>query len=110
MRVLHYLFTPSKNKCIAHCLDLDIAASAVEMKEVERRLDVLVKNYIETALNTGNYSLLSNPAPESFWESFRAGTRVEPNNPKLSIRVPDLVPTPRLDSEIGVLASQALAA
>ena len=109
LRMLHYLWCTSGQNQIVHCLDLDIAASALERIEAERRLDILVKNYIECALNSGDYEMLSTPSPEKYWEQFRRGRRVEPTTPSITIRIPDLVPTECTDSRIPVLAFEALA-
>jgi len=110
LRMLHYLLVSSEANQIMHCLDVDIAASAPNRAEAQRRLDVLVKNYIECALNTGNYSMLSTPAPAKYWDMFKRGTKIEPANQVLEVRVPDVVPTPNIESKIPVLAFQALAA
>jgi len=108
LKTLHYLFYPSTDEAIAHCLDLDIIATGPDMKEAERRLDVLVVYYIEEALKYGNYAALDKPAPNSEWAKFESGKPMEPlQKQALRFNIPEVVP---MESTVGHIPVIRLAA
>ena len=104
LRVLHYLLWYSHNAYVAHCLDLDIVATATNSdEEAIRRLNILVQSHINQACTLGNYSALSTPAPQEYWDRFMAG-RPEGYRPMgISVSGPDIVPSPA--AHLGVLAA-----
>jgi hypothetical protein len=107
IKVLHYLFSKPAEKIIAHCLDFDIVTTANDQINAEQRLDILVKLYVEFALNYGNYAALNSVAPNRFWDAFRSAKRIEPVNPTLKIMLPEIVPVEHSEGHIGVLAAMA---
>jgi hypothetical protein len=96
LTVVHYLFTEKRgDRFLAHCLDFDIVVAGPTADETEDRLDALVKIYIEKALHTQNYAMLTTAAPREFWrqyqEAFAARRIRTPRRPVLTIRVPEMV-------------------
>jgi hypothetical protein len=108
LKTVHYLFTRSGNNDIGHCLDFDLAVSGKDRAEVEARLDILVKAHVEICLRTGNYSGLKRTAPDEFWNRFSAGKKIEPDKPFLKIEIPEIVPIQNVQSQLGVIAAQAV--
>jgi hypothetical protein len=114
IRELHYLFTiKPQGRTVAHCLDLDIVTAANDIGAAEKRLDFLVTMQIEEALVSGNYTVLTTPAPKVFFDHYnecvRAG-KSRPSKDPLRIRVPDVVPMDQPYGSIGVLAATCAAA
>ena len=64
---LHYLVAEKSNYGVAHCLDLDLVATAEEgIEEAIRRLDILVR----VRFFTGAFL---KEAPGEFWDRFQSG-------------------------------------
>lgn len=100
INVLHYLMTKSEDRHVAHCLDLDIVVSAPDLRETERRLDLLVRNYLEKVISQNNLSALNTAAPPEYWELYFSGKAIDPQPPTLRLRLPE-------SGEIGILAKAA---
>ena len=107
-RVLHYLLSESHGKTVAHCLDLDLVATADATREAVRRLDVLVKGHVEFALWNGNFLALMTPAPLQYWKYFAEGERINLETPAIQFRMPDVVPLEEEGGELAILAAQQL--
>lgn len=108
LRMLHYLLTEkSANRFLAHCLDLDLIVAGPSQAEAERRLDVIVKGYVETALRNCDYAALTTAAPPKLWDAFADGEKVEPTNPFLEILVPETVSMADPAGHVRVVASCA---
>ena len=99
---LHYLVSESEGKKLAHCLDLDIVATATDDEEAERRLDLLVKYYLESALAHGNGAAMDTTAPASYWERYLDGTPLASR--KLTIRTSRISPFDNPNHDIPVIA------
>ena len=67
---LHYLFTKSDGKYVAHCLDLDLASSGKTIQEAKERLNACVELQIVSCYQDKNYSQLAFQSPDSYWEEF----------------------------------------
>ena len=107
LRVLHYLYSESHGRVVAHCLDLDIVATANKQAEALRRLNTLVKAHVELSLNKGNYAGLMTPAPPAYWTRFMNGAHTGTEVLTLEVRVPQVVPTPEPQSVLGIIATHA---
>jgi hypothetical protein len=95
IRVLHYLYKMNKReKFIAHCLNFDIATSADTREEAERRLDVLMKSYLENMLRCVAVCGANEPAPQKFWDEYTHALQNGGALPSstLRIEVPEMVP------------------
>ena len=111
LEILHYLLSQSDGKHVAHCLDLDIVATAATRNAAAEKLDRVVKATIELALGTRQYASLATKAPQNFWNEFAAGKTVELEPKTLKIEIPksvQVVPVPA--SELPILAHAAHAA
>ena len=110
IRVLHYLFTKNeRGKTIAHCLNFDIVTSADNLDEAERRLDVLMKSYLEDLLRGNGACAANNTAPQHFWEAYTNALQhggILPSRP-LRISVPEMVPMEMPFGNLPVVAAQA---
>jgi hypothetical protein len=108
LRIVHYLLSGNDGKHIAHCLDLDIVATAASQDSALEKLDDLVKAHIEVALATGQLANLSTKAPSSYWRQFIDGKHIEVRRKTLHIHIPDSVQVlPVENSEVGILAHRA---
>jgi hypothetical protein len=106
--LLHYLLSESDGKHIAHCLDLDLVATAETRKAAAQKLDRLVKTTIELALATQQYANLSAKAPQNFWNEYATGNPVELEPKSLQIKIPESVQiVPVSDSTLPILARAA---
>ena len=106
--LLHYLLSEADGQHIAHCLDLDLVATAETRRMAAQKLDRLVKATIELALATQQYASLATKAPQNFWNEFVAGNTIELEPKTLQIKIPDsvqIVPVP--DSTLPILARAA---
>lgn len=115
LRALHYLYTTKRqDRFLAHCLNFDLVTAAQTIEEAEDRLDTLVKLYIESALQRGDYASLNTAAPEKYWtlftEAMRAGRVRKSNRSAIEIKFPDVLPIEQTHSTIAVLAATAAAA
>ena len=106
--LLHYLLSESDGKHIAHCLDLDLVATAETRGESAQKLDRLVKATIELALATQQFTNLATSAPQNFWNEFADGNAVELEPRTLQIKIPGSVQiVPVSDSQLPILARAA---
>lgn len=55
---------------VAHCLELDIVATADSIKKVKRDIASLIIAQINYAFNNNNLENLFHPAPKEVWEEF----------------------------------------
>lgn len=109
--LLHYLLSESGGEYIAHCLDLDLVATADTPQQAAQKLDRLVKATIEFSLGTQNFENLATRAPQQFWNEFASGTTVELEPKTLQIKVPASVQVvPLAESSLPILARVAHAA
>lgn len=111
LEMLHYLLSHSDGKHVAHCLDLDIVATAETRDGAAQKLDRLVRATIELALGTREYASLVTKAPQSFWNEFTIGKTIELEPKTLRIEIPksvQIVPLPA--SKLPILARAAHAA
>src|SRR5271154_464440 len=109
--VLHYLYSESEVKHVAHCLDRDLVSAGESVQEAGQKLDDLVKAHVEYSLATGQLTNLATRAPASYWKLFLAGRPVELEPKKIQITVPEamqVVPLGSSEGEIGILARQQL--
>ena len=106
--LLHYLLTEPDGQHCAHCLDLDLVATAETRKAAAQKLDRLVKATIELALATQQYGNLATKAPQIFWNEYAAGNPVELEPKSLQIKIPESVQiVPVSDSSLPILARAA---
>lgn len=106
--LLHYLLSESNDKHIAHCLDLDLVATADTRKDAAQKLDRLVKATIEIALATQQFANLATRAPQNFWIEFADGKTIELEPKALQIKIPESVQiVPVSDSTLPILARAA---
>ena len=109
--LLHYLLSESNGQHVAHCLDLDLMATAETRKVAAQKLDRLVKATIELALATQQYANLATKAPQDFWNEYATGNPVELEPQTLQIKIPESVQiVPVSDSKLPILARAAHAA
>ena len=77
LKKLRYLFhTDREGRIVAHCLDFDVVASALDREEASRRLDVLVRLRITLALINGDASQLAHEAPRDYVEMYERGKAI----------------------------------
>jgi hypothetical protein len=110
IRVLHYLFkTNKREKFIAHCLNFDIVTSADTREEAERRLDMLMKSYLENLLRGGGICGTNEPAPQKFWDEYTFALQNGGALPSstLRIEVPEMVPMEMPYGMLPVVAAKA---
>jgi hypothetical protein len=58
--------------CVAHCLELDVVATADSMAEAQNDLIDLIKAQVEYAFSNSNLDYLYRPAPAEVWKEFYA--------------------------------------
>ena len=69
LTVLHYLFTRSGGKIVAHCLDLDLVTSGADIEGAEERLNAVVLSQIASCFTAGNFAQLRFKAPLKYWQA-----------------------------------------
>lgn len=89
LTALHYLFTHSGNKTVAHCLDLDIATSGADLAEAEESLNALVLYQVSSCFVAGNFSQLRFKAPFPYWQELERAKALGTGH--LEIEVPPVV-------------------
>jgi hypothetical protein len=57
---------------VAHCLELDIVATAGTMTDVKKEMDDLIVAQIDYAFTNNNLDNLYKPAPPEAWKEFYA--------------------------------------
>jgi hypothetical protein len=103
--LLHYLLSESEGRHIAHCLDLDIVATAESREKAAQKLDRVVKATIELALATQQFANLATRAPKNFWVDFADGNEVDLEPKTLQIKIPESIQiVPVADSTLPILA------
>jgi hypothetical protein len=86
-RVIHYLVGATEEYGFAHCLDLDLVATADEgIGEAVRRLDILVRCDVQIFFSAASKV----KAPEEYWDRFEHGTPygtrfLALNNPSIEV-------------------------
>jgi hypothetical protein len=106
--LLHYLLSESNGVHIAHCLDIDLVATADTREKSAQKLDRLVKATIELSLATQQFANLLTKAPQNFWLEFADGKTIELEPKMLQIRIPESVQiVPVSDSTLPILARAA---
>ena len=86
---LHYLFSRSSGKVVAHCLNLDLVASGDTTELAEARLNAVVVAQIASCWTSGNYWQLRFKAPVEYWQAL-ADAKDLPKF-KLEVDVPAVV-------------------
>lgn len=83
---------------VAHCLELDIVATAKSQKEVEKDMADLIVAQVDYAFTNDNLEHLYRPAPKEVWKEFyeckgrlEKKHRIQPK-PKKSVSLEDFVP------------------
>jgi hypothetical protein len=89
LTALHYLFTHSGNKVVAHCLDLDLVTSGPNMEQAEARLNATVLAQIGTCYTAGNFSQLAVKAPAEYWETLSDAKELDKTH--LKVEIPPVV-------------------
>jgi hypothetical protein len=89
LTALHYLFSHSEGKIVAHCLDLDVVTSGVNLEEAENRLNAVVLAQIGTCYVAGNFSQLRFKAPGEYWNALSDARELE--RAHLEVEVPPVV-------------------
>jgi len=89
LTALHYLFSRSNDKIVAHCLDLDLVTSGNALQEAEERLNAVVLAQIATCYVSGNFQQLRFRAPGEYWQAL-AGAK-ELAREHLEVEVPPVV-------------------
>ena len=109
VKVLNYLFSVNKRKrVVAHCLNFDLVATADNITEAERRLDLLVRYHVASYMTTNGASGINESAPADFWskytEAVRQG-RVRPAS-TLHITLPEMSPIKMRDGDMEVIGAE----
>jgi hypothetical protein len=112
VKVLNYLFSNSKSnnrRIVAHCLNFDLVAAADDIKEAERRLDLIVRYHVASYISTNGASGINESAPSEFWaqytDSLRQG-RILPAS-TLRITLPEMSLIKMADGDLEVVSAQA---
>ena len=89
---LHYLVQDKDDYGVAHCLELDLVATAKKgIAEAIRRLDILVRCHCQIPFPFGSSE--DQKAPGEYWEQFSMGVHYEDRtldlaNPSVEIIAP----------------------
>jgi len=86
---LHYLFTHSGKRSVAHCLDLDLVTSGDNMEQAEDRLNAVVVAQIGLCYGAGNFGQLRVKAPSEYWEALSDAKELD--RKQLEVEVPPVV-------------------
>jgi len=110
LTALHYLFTPSGDRTVAHCLDLDLVTSGKDIDDAEASLNALVLYQVRSCYVAGNFAELKFKAPSRYWQAL--GNARQLPNAHLEFEVPPVVlPVERARVSLPVLrATRELAA
>jgi hypothetical protein len=68
--MFNILITEEDGLYIAHCLELDIVATAATEAQVKQDMIDLIKAQITYAFEHNNFAYLYHPAPPEVWEQF----------------------------------------
>ncbi|HUY13068.1 MAG TPA: hypothetical protein VMX16_05455 [Terriglobia bacterium] len=83
LTALHYLFSHSEGRIVAHCLDLDLVTSGNTIESAEERLNAIVLAQIAICYTGGNYAQLRFKAPAESWQMLSTAREL----PKLNLEV-----------------------
>jgi hypothetical protein len=89
LTALHYLFSHSRGKVVAHCLDLDLVTSGSNIEQAEESLNALVLVQIASCYVSGNYGQLRFKAPADFWQALPVARELD--RAYLEVEVPPVV-------------------
>ncbi len=89
LTALHYLFSHEGERTVAHCLDLDIAASGANLAEAEESLNALVLVQIASCFSSGNFAQLKFKAPFEYWTALKGARQLDTVD--LEVEVPPVV-------------------
>ena len=68
--IFNVLVKEGEGECIAHCLELDIVATATNVKQVQKDIIDLIGAQISYAFSNNNLDFLYRPAPTEIWQEF----------------------------------------
>ncbi len=77
---------------IAHCLELDIVATAETMDQVKKDIIDLMAAQVEYAFSNDNLENLYHPAPPEIWKEFFDCEKQEQNRRKIKSEPPSFAP------------------
>jgi len=108
LTALHYLFSHTDGKIVAHCLDLDLVTSGATLEAAEDRLNAVVLAQIGLCYTSGNFAQLLAKAPSEYWQM--ASNAQEMARTHLEVEVPPVVlPVKRSVATLPVYRSEILA-
>jgi hypothetical protein len=108
LTALHYLFSHSDGKIIAHCLDLDLVTSGENIEKAEERLNAVVLAQIEMCFTSGNFGQLRFQAPTEYWQAMSDAHELGRSH--LEVEVPPVVlPVKRSVVTLSVYRGETLA-
>lgn len=89
LTALHYLFSHSAGKVVAHCLDVDLVTSGENIGHAEERLNAVVLAQIGTCFTSGNFTQLRFKAPVEYWQALSVAKEL--GRVHLEVEVPPFV-------------------
>lgn len=89
LTALHYLFTHSENRTVAHCLDLDLVTSGKDLAEAEASLNALVLYQVRSCFVAGNFAQLQLKAPAEYWQALKGAKDI--GSGQLEFEVPPVI-------------------
>ena len=90
---LHYLFIEKKDRTVvAHCLELDLVAVALDATAAELRLNALVKAQLIRAYESGNFDALFFRAPQELWDAMKRAEKLPQKFLRLETAPPMVLP------------------
>jgi hypothetical protein len=108
LKALHYLFSHTDGKIVAHCLDLDLVTSGKDIQQAEDRLNAVVLAQIASCYTGGNFAQLRFQAPNEYWEAL--SNAQELGKTHLEVEVPPVVlPVKRSVVKLQVFRGETLA-
>jgi hypothetical protein len=113
VKVLNYLFFVNRNsRVVAHCLNFDLVATAGDIKEAERQLDLLVRCHVASYMRTNGASGINEPAPLDFWEQYTQALREGNVRPASTLRIslPEMSPIEMPDRDMEKVGVELAAA
>lgn len=88
LTALHYLFTPTGGKTVAHCLDLDLVTSGDTLDQAEDRLNAVVIAQIEGCYSSGNFAQLRFKAPAEYWQTLSDARELDKSHLEIEVPLP----------------------
>lgn len=94
---VNVLIKKEEDTFIAHCLELDIVATANTSVKVEKDIVSLINAQVSYAFSNNNLDNLFHSAPQSVWKEFfmckeQIGKRHKLKHPDTDKLVPDFIP------------------